>query len=106
MWAEYQQQHRLSDEEIGMLRQTGYPLEKLKEKLSDDAFGSDTQFRAEKHADAVQTLRRAEELARAEVGIPSPTQLAILAMAHHKLAHADEAKTTLSSLRDLMKSEG
>ena len=44
MWVEYQQQHRLSDEEIGLLRQMGYPLEKLTEMLSDEASGSDAQL--------------------------------------------------------------
>lgn len=42
MWAEFQQQHQLSEEDVGLLRQTGYPLEKLAEKLSDEVFDSDT----------------------------------------------------------------
>ena len=42
LWAEFQQQHQMSDEEAGLLRQTGYPLDKLTEKLSDEVFGIDT----------------------------------------------------------------
>ncbi len=73
MWAEYQQQHRLSDEEIGLLRQTGYPLEKLTEMLSDEASGSDTQL-----PDRIRQLHRRwqEELkvrqAAVEAGANTP----------------------------------
>jgi hypothetical protein len=42
MWAQFQQQHQLSDEDVGLLRQMGYQLDKLIEKLSDEAFASDT----------------------------------------------------------------
>jgi hypothetical protein len=42
LWAEFQQQHQLSDEDVGLLRQTRYPLDKLTEKLSDGIFASDT----------------------------------------------------------------
>ena len=42
LWAEFQQQNQLSDEEVGLLRQTGYPLDGLAEKLSDEAFVGDT----------------------------------------------------------------
>ena len=82
MWAEYQQQHRLSDEEIGMLRQMGYPLQKLTEKLSDDAFGSDTPL-----PERIQQLRRQwqEKLKAREFtveGLTAPT-----AKRKHKSKH-------------------
>jgi DNA-binding transcriptional MerR regulator len=41
-WVEFQEEHQLSDEDIKLLRQTGYPLHKLTEKLSAEAFDSGT----------------------------------------------------------------
>ena len=36
-WAEFQQEFELSDEDLALLRSTGYALAKIRERLSDDA---------------------------------------------------------------------
>jgi hypothetical protein len=73
MWAEFQQQHQLSDEDIELLRQTGYPLEKLTEKLSDAAFdnGAPMQVRIQQVHRQWQENLKARRVA-VEAGLVEP----------------------------------
>ena len=64
------------------------------------------QHRVGHHADALATLERAVELSRIETGSAAPRQLAVAAMAHHQLGHAEESREYFTRLCDLMRGEG
>jgi hypothetical protein len=51
----------------------------------------------------VEALRRANAIEAANHGGPSPAEIAFLAMAHHRLGHAAEARAGLDVLRARMK---
>jgi WD40 repeat protein len=63
------------------------------------------QYRAGRHEDALATLTRAEKVRRETRGTSSPTHAAFLALAHHGLGHAAEARACQVRLRDLLRSE-
>ncbi len=60
------------------------------------------QYRCGNYEDALKTLTRSDEL-NSESRLSIPEDLAFLAMAHHQLGNADQAKTFLTRLRDRMK---
>src|SRR5262249_35647102 len=63
----------------------------------------DAQYRAGRYEDALKTLTRSIEPARAEFGSAGPRQSPCLAMARHRLGQAAEARADFVRLRDLMK---
>ncbi len=68
-------------------------------KLSTVAFA---QYRLDECESAIATLTRIGELRGAGNYSPRPRELAILAMSHFKLHHADQSRATLAQLRILM----
>jgi WD40 repeat protein/tRNA A-37 threonylcarbamoyl transferase component Bud32/Flp pilus assembly protein TadD len=60
-----------------------------------------TQYRLGDYAKALETLERSEKLNAAKN--PPVTDLAFLAMAHHQLGHKEQARATLTRLREVMK---
>jgi hypothetical protein len=60
-------------------------------------------YRIGRHKEALEALARATALNTAKGGGPSPTELAFLAMAHHRLGHAAEARAGLAALRTRMR---
>jgi WD40 repeat protein/serine/threonine protein kinase len=60
------------------------------------------QYRVGRHAEALATLSRAEQLRGADPG-DQPADLAFMAMAHRRLGHPAEARAALGRLRELMK---
>jgi tetratricopeptide (TPR) repeat protein len=62
------------------------------------------QYRSGRYAEAMDTLTKAEKLNASKIGL-RPADLAFLAMAKHQLGKKDEAKATLSQLRELMKQD-
>jgi hypothetical protein len=52
-WARFQQEHHLADEEVRLACSTGYPLEKLEEKLADPIFTQDAST-----ADRIREIHR------------------------------------------------
>jgi dipeptidyl aminopeptidase/acylaminoacyl peptidase len=61
------------------------------------------QYRTGKYADAVETLTRTDPVFPARAGGSVPTNLAFIAMAHHRLGHFPEAREALAQLRNTMK---
>jgi tetratricopeptide (TPR) repeat protein len=64
------------------------------------------QYRVGQDDDAVATLNTAQELCRVETGSAAPTQLAVAAMAHHRLGNVEESQKLFVRLNDLMRGEG
>ena len=60
-------------------------------------------YRVGRYEEALEALRRAIALDTAKRGGPTPTELAFLAMAHHRLGHAAEARAGLDVLRSRMR---
>jgi uncharacterized protein HemY len=60
-------------------------------------------YRVGRYERALEALRRATALDAARRGGPSPTEMAVRAMAHHRLGQAAEARADLDALRTRMK---
>ena len=60
-------------------------------------------YRVGRYEEALEALRRATALDTAKRGGPTPTEVAFLAMAHHRLGHPAEARAGLDDLRSRMK---
>jgi WD40 repeat protein/Flp pilus assembly protein TadD len=63
------------------------------------------QYRVGKFAEAIATMQRALEGTRIRRGAGYPYQYAVLAIAHHRLGHADSARAEMGRLRDLLLSD-
>lgn len=63
------------------------------------------RYRAGKFAEAIETLTRSNELNSKVLEASVPADIAFLAMAHHQLGHADEARTFLEQLRQLLETD-
>jgi WD40 repeat protein len=61
------------------------------------------QYRAGRYREAHETLTRAEAERAKRSSAPLPAELAFIAMAHHRLGHAAEARAGLDALRSRMK---
>jgi hypothetical protein len=60
-------------------------------------------YRVGRYEQALEALRRANALDTAQRGRPTPTEIAFLAMTHHRLGHAAEARAGLDALRARIK---
>jgi WD40 repeat protein len=65
----------------------------------------EAQYRTGRFREAVETLNRSVELGRPAVGSAVPRQLGVLALAHHRLGQAEQARACWGRLRDLMRSD-
>jgi tetratricopeptide (TPR) repeat protein len=66
-----------------------------------------TQYRLARYDEALATAERAQaEISKLIAGADHPTAQALLAMIHHKLGHAKEAKACLSKAQVLIQKEG
>lgn len=59
-------------------------------------------YNAGQYEPAIEAARRAIQLCREQIGTPYPGDLAVLAMSHHQLGHAEEAGSEFVNLTDLM----
>jgi tetratricopeptide (TPR) repeat protein len=60
-------------------------------------------YRVGRYEEALEALRRAAALNAATHGEPTPPDVAFLAMTHHRLGHAPEARAGLDVLRSRMR---
>jgi tetratricopeptide (TPR) repeat protein len=60
-------------------------------------------YRVGRYEQALEALLRATALDTAQRGRPTPTEMAFLAMTHHRLGHAAEARAGLDALRARIK---
>ena len=63
------------------------------------------QYRVGQYGESLKALTRSDEIYSKQPTGPEPGDIAFLAMAYHRLAHADQARQLLDRLRQLLEQD-